>query len=468
MPVDSTQNPEDRRLDSWKEVAAFFGRDERTVKRWEKERGLPIHRVPGVRRGSIFAYVAELTAWLGSAQWKEPAELPSKNAAPVRTSTEPILEAPAVQGTWRTAGILSGVGFLLLMTLGFTHFYQLHSVQGHLLPNVSVRTDLEAHKKAEELYFQGRYHWNKRTPEDLTLAVDDFAKSAQLDPNYALAYAGTADCYNLLREYTSTPGSQAFPLAISAAQKSIELDPNLPEGHRALAFALFHWNWDIVGGEREFKKAIELNPNDAEAHHWYATALMSLSRYTQAIQEIERARQLDPTSSSIAADRALLLYTSGRKEEGFSLLKELKTADPKFSSPPNYLARMYFQEKVYEKYFDEAQDAARLSHDDHALAALAEARKRYKTGGGQAFLQGELELALQAFKQGRTDAYSVAVLYAAMGRKQETLDYLEKAYQRHEYILISVGDLVPFRGLHDNPQFQDLLKRVYNHSSSAV
>jgi len=468
MPVDSTQNPEDRRLDSWKEVAAFFGRDERTVKRWEKERGLPIHRVPGRGRGSIFAYAAELAAWLRSAQLKEPSESAARNAAPVVTSSEPVLEAPVGQGTWRKAGILSGIGFLLLMTLGFTHFYQLHSVQGHLLPSVSVRTDSESHKKAEELYFQGRYHWNKRTPEDLTVAVDDFAKSAQLDPNYALAYAGTADCYNLLREYTSAPGSQTFPLAISAARKSIELDPNLSAGHRALAFALFHWNWDISGGEREFKKAIELNPNDAEAHHWYATALMSLSRYADATQEIERARQLDPASSSIAADRALLLYTSGHKDEGFSLLKELKIADPKFSSPPNYLARMYFQEREYEKYFDEAEDAARLSHDDHALAALASAQKRYQNEGEQAFLQGELELALQAFKQGRTDAYSVAVLYAAMGKRQSALDYLEKAYRRHEYILISLGNLEPFRSFHDDPQFQDLLNRVYNHSSSPV
>ncbi len=465
MSVDSNQNSEDRRLDSWKEVASYFGRDERTVKRWEKERGLPIHRVPGGGRGSIFAYSRELTDWLRSAQLKDASDSPITNGAPVVSLPE---QSPTILGrAWRGWGLAFGLGFLLLFIFGFTHFYEVHSVQGRLLPGVSVRTDPEAHNKAEELYLQGRYHWNKRTPEDLALAADDFAKSTQLDSNYALAYAGTADCYNLLREYTSTPGSQTFPLAIAAAQKSIELDSTLSEGHRALAFALFNWNWDLIGGEREFKRAIQLNPNDAEAHHWYATALLSITRYHEAVSEIERARQLDPASSSIAADRALILYVSGRKEEGFTILKELKIADPKFSSPPVYLSRMYFDEKEYEKYFDEAEDAARLSHDAQSLAALTAARKRYQDGGEQSFLQGELEESLQQFKQGRTDALTVAMHYAALGKKREALDYLEKSYQRHDYALIGAGEFPAFRNLHDDPQFQDLLKRLYTRGASS-
>lgn len=466
MLGNSGQNQEERRLDSWKEVAAFFGRDERTVKRWEKERGLPIHRVPGGGRGSIFAFAAELTAWLRSAQLKEQGQLAVKEPGNATVATPHPVAEPTERMRWRDWRLVVGLSLLLSFVVGFTHFYQLHSVQGHLLPEVSVRTDPEAHKKAEELYLEGRYHWSKRTPEDLTQAVDDFAKAAQLDPNYALAYSGTADCYNLLREYTSTPGSQTFPLAIAAARKSLELDPKLSEGHRALAFALFHWNWDIAGGEREFKLAIQLNPNDAEAHHWYATALMSLTRYTEAIQEIERARQIDPASSSIAADRALILYTSGRKQEGFTTLKELKATDPKFYSPSAYLARMFYQEKEYNNYFEEAEYAAWLTHNDQALVSLESARKQYKTGGEGALYQWELDEALQDFKQGRTDAVSVAMRYAELGRKQDALEYLEKAYLRHDYELISMAQFASFRSLHDDPQFQDLLRRVYSHGSA--
>lgn len=466
MVTDSAQNSADRRLDSWKEIAAFFGRDERTVKRWEKERGLPVHRVPGGGRGTVFAFSQELTNWLRSSQLKDPAEsgvkegivlVPPDESGPVRVP---------VERHWGLVGAVVTLAILSLVAFGFTRFYNLHSVHGHLLPSISPRVSSEEHQKAEELYLQGRYHWNKRTPEDLTQAEDDFAKSSQLDPNYALAYAGTADCYNLLREYTHTPASQTFPLAIAAARKSIELDPALSEGHRALAFALFHWDWDVDGAEREFKRAIELNPKDVEAHHWYATALMPLTRYPEAIAQIEVARQLDPSSSSIAADRAMILYASGRTEQSIEILRELEIADPNFSSPPNYLARIYFEQKQYEKYFAEAEVAAKLSHDDGALASIQVSRREFKSGGEKALLQSLLEEQLESFREGRTDAISVAMIYACQGNTRETMDYLEKAYQRHDYGLISVRGWTRFKGMGDDQQFQDLMKRIYSRSSS--
>ena len=466
MVTDSAQNSADRRLDSWKEIAAFFGRDERTVKRWEKERGLPVHRVPGGGRGTVFAFSQELTDWLRSSQLKDPAEsgvkegivlVPPDESGPIRLP---------VERHWGMVGTVVTLAFLSLVAFGFTRFYNLHSVHGHLLPSLSPRVSSEAHQNAEELYLQGRYHWNKRTPEDLTQAEDDFAKSSQLDPNYALAYAGTADCYNLLREYTHTPASQTFPLAIAAARKSIELDPELSEGHRALAFALFHWDWDVEGAEREFKRAIELNPKDVEAHHWYATALMPLTRYPEAIAQIEVARQLDPSSSSIAADRAMILYASGRTEQSIEILRELEIADPNFSSTPNYLARIYFEQRQYEKYFAEAEVAAKLSHDDGALASIQVSRREFKSGGEKALLQGLLEEQLESFREGRTDAISVAMIYACQGNTRETMDYLEKAYQRHDYGLISVRGWTRFKGMGDDQQFQDLMKRIYSRSSS--
>ncbi len=466
MVTDSGLNSADRRLDSWKEIAAFFGRDERTVKRWEKERGLPVHRVPGGGRGTVFAFSNELTDWLRSSQLKEPAEsgvkegivlVPPDESGPIRVP----MERP-----WGLIGTVLTLVFFAVIAFGFSRFYNLHSVHGHILPTISPRVSAEAHKKAEESYLQGRYHWNKRTPEDLAQAEDDFAKATQLDPNYALAYAGTADCYNLLREYTQTPASQTFPLAIAAAQKSIELDPELSEGHRALAFALFHWNWDVEGAEREFKRAIELNPKDVEAHHWYATALMPLARYPEAIAQIELARQLDPASSSIAADRAMIFYASGRTEQSIQILRELEIADPNFSSPPNYLARIYFEQRQYEKYFAEAEVAAKLSHDDSALASIQVSRREFKSGGEMALLEEMLAEQLESFRQGRTDAISVAMIYACQGNKQEALDYLEKAYQRHDYGLISVRGWTRFKGMGDDPQFQDLLRRIYSGRNS--
>ncbi len=461
MQKDSAQNSDDRRLDSWKEIAGFFGRDERTVRRWEKERGLPVHRVPGGGRGTVFAFEEDLKKWLRSSQLKQGPDEPAKGEGRLL----PLPEQVAVEGPqprpWGIWGVAVTLGLLSVFAFGFMRFYKLHSVHGHLLPSVTPVVSANEHHKAEDLYLKGRYHWNKRTPEDLTLAVDEFARASQIDPNYALAYAGTADCYNLLREYTATPASQAFPLAIAAANKAIELDPNLSEGHRALAFALFNWNWDIPGGEREFKRAIELDPKDVEAHHWYATALMSLNRLPESFEQIEVARQLGPTSSSIAADRAMILYSSGRVKEAIDILQDLQRAEPNFYSPPIYLTHIYFEQKEYGKYFDEALLAAALSHDQAGIASVELSRKRYQRGGEQAMLEGSLEDQLELFRQGRCDAYSVASYFAILGRKKEAMEYLDKAYQRHDYNLIGVRGSRVFRAMDDEPEFQQLLNKLY-------
>jgi tetratricopeptide (TPR) repeat protein len=468
MTNDLIQKSSGRKLDTWKEIAAFFGRDERTVKRWEKERGLPVHRLPGGRRGTVYAFSEELTAWLRSSEdlvsledpvtKEESGVVPARESLPVKASTAPPW--------WRGYGIALAV--MIAVLLGFGSLFKLHEVQGRLLPSLSVRSSSATHKQAEDLYLQGRYHWNKRTPADLTLALDLFTKAIQLEPNYALAYAGKADCYNLLREYTGMPPSQAFPLAISAAKKSIALDDSLAEGHRSLAFALFFWEWDVSGAEREFQRAIDLNPKDVEAHHWYATMLMNLSRYPEAINEIEQARKLDPLSSSVAADRAMILYDSGRKDEGIAILQELKTADPGFLSPARYLANIYFEQRDFEKYFAEAEVVAKLTGDEHEVAVIQVLRKQFATGGEQAVLRSVLEDRLLDLQRGRGDALSVAESYADLGRNQEAIEYLNKAYERHDYPLIEMVNSKTFKKLFNEPEYQDIVKRVYAREGSTT
>jgi tetratricopeptide (TPR) repeat protein len=483
MPPDSP-NAQGPRIDSWKEIAAFFGRDERTVKRWERQRGLPVHRVPGGARGTVYAFTEELTAWLRSSQQRESQEPPLSLAdktsltggkfatAPLQQNPlasaqlpAPIAAPPATttpfagnsSSRWLAATALAVV---IVALLAFPRFYELRSVQGRAMPAISRRTESAKHLQAEDLYLQGRYYWNKRTPDGLTLALDDFTKAAQLDPNYALAYAGQADCYNLLREYTSMPASQAFPLAISAAKKSLELDDVLPEGHRALGFAYFYWNWDLAGGEREFRRAIALNPNDVEARHWYATALLSVARYPEALAQIERARQLDPSSPSIAADRAVILFSSGRQDEAIQILLDLEKSEPSFLSPYKYLAGAYFDRKEYLKSFDQSERAAQIARDQKTIAAIASAKQQFQSAGESAMLQQMLADQIQGFAQGNTKALEVAKTYSLLGQNKEALAYLEKAYQLHEYELITIVGAPAFRNLRPDPQFQDLLHRL--------
>ena len=146
-------------------------------------------------------------------------------------------------------------------------------------------------------------------------AVDYFTQAIVHDPNYAQAYVGLADCYNLLREYSAMPPEEAYPRALAAAKKAVELDDSSAEAHTSLAFATFYGSFDAAGAEREFRRALALNPSDARAHHWYATSLFAEGRYAEALSQIEMAQQLDPASSAILADKGLILLYAGSREQ---------------------------------------------------------------------------------------------------------------------------------------------------------
>lgn len=457
MTSKPSAQPGRTRIDSWKEIAALFGRDERTVKRWEKERGLPVHRIPGGSRGSVYAFKEELTAWLEAKQQAGGADLSEPIELPVETPFESPIQNSGTANRVR----LVVAAFVVLVTagiiLGVRHI-QATVAKAHSKPSAGPAAAAAARHEAEDLYLQGRFYWNTRTPEGLTQSVDYFTKATQRDPTYALGYAGLADSYNLLREYTNMPGSEAFPLALAAARKAIELDDSLAEAHRALAFASFNWSWDVPGAEHEYRRAIELKPADAQSHHWYATMLMELARYDESIHEIDQARQLDPSSKSIAADRGLILYSSGRHEEAASSLRALEQTEPGFSSPHSYLAGIYFDQKQYEKSFAESKILAKLTGSDPSTVNLNE--QLFKTGGEKALLEGILARQLDDFQNGRGGALDVAQTYARLENKKESLEYLERAYQRHEYVLVSLPNNRLFEFIAGDPEYLDLLKRI--------
>jgi tetratricopeptide (TPR) repeat protein len=454
----------DRRLDSWKEIALFFGRDERTVRRWEKERGLPVHRIPGGNRGSVFAFESELAAWLqardhlgvdDSASVSQPSE-PSANAVAAKPGF-PSQPAQAVRRrtlAWITALFAISCAVILI---GGLWYFRINSARSHAAAGIGPAPS-PARREAEELYLQGRFYWNKRTPEGLTQSVDYFTRSTQRDPTFALGYCGLADAYNLLREYTSMPSSEAFPLALASAKKAVELDPSLPEAHRALAFVEFNWNWDSSTADREYRRAIELRPSDPQSHHWYATMLLELARHQQAIAEIERARELDPSSESIAADRGFILYGAGRLQEGFAALQALEKAGHDFISPHRYLASMYFETRQYPQSFAETRIVNQLAGNGSSEVDRDE--EHFRRGGERGLLQAVLARRLDDFAKGRGEAFSVAVSYANLGQTRESIEYLDRAFQRHEYVLISVRNHPAFRSFAGVAEYQDLLRRL--------
>jgi Tfp pilus assembly protein PilF len=485
-----------QRLDSWKEIAAFFGRDERTVSRWEKELGLPVHRLPGTK-GRVYAYTDELSAWLAAPR-NAGAALPEQNPASrpdpespsgrftVITGRHPLsgecppfaqLEAaptsvlPAVPGGkfgWSVAAV--AVVVILAVAL-FRHPNASFTSDKHTRGDTSsdpqgltrgvVQASSHAHNpEAEQLYLKGRYYWNKRTPDDLNKAVDYFVQAIVHDPNYAPAYVGLADSYNLLREYTVMPATEAYPRAFAAAKKAVELDDQSSAAHASLAFVLFYGKWDVATAEQEFRRAIDLDPNNAAAHHWYATYLMTVRRLPESLTEIERAQALDPTSTSILADQGNILFHAGRRDEAVTLLKQMEVTEPVFRSPHLYLKVLYLAEADYLNFLAESRTDALLLHDDSALAITKAAENGFAAGGAKAMFEGMLKVQKKYYAKGLVSPVAVAQTCALLGNKGEALHYLQAAYDRHDELLLSVESYPALDGLRDEPAYRDLLARM--------
>jgi serine/threonine-protein kinase len=155
--------------------------------------------------------------------------------------------------------------------------------------------------RAYELYLKGRFQWNKRNAEGLYKAIELFNQAIEIDPQYALAYAGLADCYNLLDIWAGLPTNETFPRAKAAAQHALAIDDDLAEAHTSLAYAIHTYEWDWPAAEREYKRAIALNPNYATARQWYAEFLTAVGRFDEAAQQGAKALELDPMSPIINA-----------------------------------------------------------------------------------------------------------------------------------------------------------------------
>ncbi len=195
---------------------------------------------------------------------------------------------------------------------------------------------------AYEAYLKGRYHWNKRTPEGIKTAIEYFQESIEKDPNYALAYAGLADCYVVA--VNPSPPKEEMPKAKAAATKALQLDDTLAEAHTSLAAVLARYDWDWPGAEKEFKRAIELNPRYAVAHEWYAAwYLVPMGRLQEAIAEEKRAQELDPVSLIINFELGIVLHYAREYDQAIEQFRKTLELNPNFPQAQTYVAVAYGQ-----------------------------------------------------------------------------------------------------------------------------
>lgn len=490
-----------KRLDTWKAISAFFVRDERTVRRWESTRGMPIHRLPGHGRANVYAYTIELAAWLDSAghelddaalgkvkgdgeSWPgetapghAPAlphesdvlmaesavatnSLPGAGPAPVAgyAGVDRRRESARKEAAQRKLPMFLGVAVLLIGAAVIFFWFIARQVPS--TPATASRSAHIATAQAEELYLRGSYAWSKRTPESLNEAVVDYSKAIALDPDFAEAYVGLANCYLLLREYSLMPPAAAYANAEQAAQRAVALNESLSGAHSALGFVDFFWHWNAAKAQQEFQRAIALDPKSILAHHWYATSLMSMGRFPEALAQIEQARELDPGSTTIFADRGLILYGAGQSTAAFQSLKELETSDPTFLSPHLYLASMYLASGDNQNYLAESRAVASLLHDDKRMMLVDAAQDGFAAGGRQGMLRSMLVVEKRQYLRGDGSAYELAKICSWLGDKAGALKYLQIALAEHDPGLIAVRGQPAFAVLHSDPSFQRILVRV--------
>ncbi len=470
-PVQEVKAP-NRRLDSWKEIAGFFDRDERTVKRWEKERQLPVHRLPGGSRARVFAFTDELERWMHSLesvhsdadtpletaepQDESPAERPQTFTEDSTLAIESRTGSSGLRKRWFAAAALVLVAALAVLAIVVTHRH--HGIA--LAKHSATAAPYVPNAQAEEFYLQGRYYWNKRTPEDLQKAVDYFTQAIVRDPGYSKAYVGLADSYNLLREFAAMPEPEAYTRALAAAQKAVELDDNSAEAHASLAFVLAYWKWDMAGAEREFRRAIQLDPDYGAAHHWYANFVVLTGRCAEALHEINRAEQIDPGSNSVLADKALILFYLGRVDEAIVLAKKVEASQPNFLSTHRYLSYIYLARGDDRAYAAEAVKAAALSQDEAQVEIAHAAEEGLKAGGEHRMLTNTLKVEQKLYQQRQTSPFFLAVTCARLGQQQDALHYLQAAYQEHDPTLLALRVNQALAPLHNDPAYRKLLAEV--------
>ena len=482
-PETERSQDEPERLVSWKGIAAFFERDERTVKRWERDRGLPVHRVPGGERGGVFAYPSELKDWLHSHQHasetdEQPANSSMAEPAPAPREPQPVAPESAA-GTqvrhsasirnWLIAAcalLAVGLGATVAMSgavrvTGQQFARSLPAVFSMLHHPSSSPTTIAVSGSeralAHALYLKGRFEWNQRTPESLNSALDYFTQAVVHDPGNAAAYAGLADTYDLLREFSTLPDKDAYQRAMAAAKKAVELDDSLSQAHRALAFAEYYGNWDFIDGEKEFRRAIELNPNDPITRKWYANAIKLQGRFQESLAEISKAQELDPTSLSLMADKGALLVDSGQRTEGLDLLKEVERASPSFASPHLYLMSFYLSSQDYVDYLDEGDKLA-SARDDLAMKDIfTSARAGFKRQGARGLLQRLYEKQELYHREGNVSATDLAVTCDKLGKEREALQLIQEAFAQHEPEII----ITRFEKLTNDPTYRELRSSLH-------
>lgn len=506
------RNSDDERLDSWKEVARYLKREVRTVQRWEKSEGLPIHRKHHDSLASVYAYKSELDQWWNSetenrisgAAPAAPARpmvavLPLRNLsgdpaqeyfsdgmteeliaqigrmAPERLSVIGRSSAMKYKNSNKDAARIAaelGVNFILDGSVrrsadrvritvelvrakdrsqAWSESYDrelsdvlrlqtevAQSAAQRILATVLARTasgralDPEAYDE----FLRGRFLWNRRNEKSLLSALTHMERAVRLDPSYAAAHAGLADCLGLLAsiQIAAIAPLEAMPRAKAMAARALELDPNSSEAHASAAHVNLWFDWDFQSARRGFERALELNPGNVAARQWYAEYLAATEALDESIIELDRAQVIEPQSLILRAAVAGIRYFQRRYDECIALSRATLEMDPDFVLAYLNVGRAYVQNRNYRAAIEHLEHGFKLSGQSGAVAMTL--GYGYAAARRAADAQRMLTVLHGRVRRRYVPAFYFAAIYAGLHDKDRAIEYLRKAYEeRCDYLL---------------------------------
>jgi TolB-like protein/Flp pilus assembly protein TadD len=325
--------------------------------------------------------------------------------------------------------------------------------------------------EAHQLYLKGRYFWNKRTSDGLKTGIGYFNQAIEKDPGYGPAYAGLADAYAVLPNYSETPGQDAYPKAEAAALKALELNNDLAEAHISLANVRLWHRWGN-GAESEFKKGLQLNSNYSTGHQWYSIYLAVTGRLGDAITEMERAKELDPFSIIINTELGCPYLYSKQYDRAIAYFGKALEMDADFPFAHFALAEAYDRSGRYKEALAEHAKAVALAQQQHAVALhgtdapaawyalTGPLQNAYRALHGPGYWQQRLESAKKLHAEHAAPATAVAGIYAILGDNEQAFAWLEKAYQESDDFLVFVNIQPQFENVHSDPRFAALMRKI--------
>lgn len=314
--------------------------------------------------------------------------------------------------------------------------------------------------EAYEEYLKGRYYWNKRSGDGFAKAIQYFENATRKDPQYALAYAGLADCYGIIGAtiYGSVPAAEAAPKAKAAAIRALQIDPSLAEAQTSLATAKFNYDWDWSGAAEGFKKAIQLDPTYATAYQRYSLYSIAMGRFDDSLEQIKKARDLEPLSISINASLGWRLYLAREYDRSIAQLRDTLEMDPSYEWAHLTLGQAYEQKGQYDLAIEQLQRAVELSHSSSLMiSALAHA---YAVSGNQVrAIKLLAQLGTLSRKQYVSPFY-VATVYLGLGKNELAMNWLQKAYADRSNGLVFLKVEPELDPLRSDPRFISLLRKL--------